>query len=115
MQVLKTVFPSFLTTETVIPLRPQEMTSDFVKMYIGGAPNTMTGLQRVNGCIRGIKIGERVLKLQEEAQQTPGQLNFKITFMYIYKEKWNDINIYVEIKNESGLINKSKWIPNIYI
>ncbi|XP_033739181.1 uncharacterized protein LOC117326534 [Pecten maximus] len=57
--------------ETVFPLRDAE-SSPFVRMFVGGSSSQRTSIPTLNGCMRGLKIGDRVISLQEVARHTAG-------------------------------------------
>lgn len=57
--------------ETVFPLRDAE-SSPFVRMFVGGSSSQRTSIPTLNGCMRGLKIGDRVISLQGLARYTPG-------------------------------------------
>ncbi|CAH1775534.1 unnamed protein product [Owenia fusiformis] len=49
----------FITEETVIPPRPADFPPTGITMYVGGAPESMTKLPSLLGCLRGLKIGQK--------------------------------------------------------
>ncbi|XP_060074031.1 axotactin-like isoform X2 [Ylistrum balloti] len=57
--------------ETVFPIRNAE-SPPFVRMFVGGSSSQRTSIPTLNGCMRGLKIGNRVISLQEEARHTAG-------------------------------------------
>nr|XP_034312115.1 contactin-associated protein-like 5 isoform X6 [Crassostrea gigas] len=58
--------------ETVSPPRPAEKLPPFLRMYLGGAPVNVTSLEKYGGCIRGFKIGDRLLDLQKHSKSIEG-------------------------------------------
>ncbi|XP_021379816.1 contactin-associated protein-like 2 isoform X2 [Mizuhopecten yessoensis] len=57
--------------ESVFPLR-EAGSSPFVRLFVGGTSSLRTSIPTINGCMRGLKIGSRVISLQELARHTPG-------------------------------------------
>ncbi|KAL4235944.1 hypothetical protein ACF0H5_004332 [Mactra antiquata] len=69
---LETYSPKpFQEEELVIPDRPSIQPEPGVHVYVGGVPGNMSTYPTLHGCIRGLKIGGKVFKLQETAGQTP--------------------------------------------
>lgn len=56
--------------EIVKPERPKEQPDSGVQVYVGGVPGDMSTYPTLNGCIRGLKIGDTVFDLQEAAAKT---------------------------------------------
>lgn len=76
MKLLKGMFN--FVGETVRPPRPIEKLPPFLRMYLGGTPVNVTTLEKFGGCIRGFKIGDRLVDLQRHSQSIEGivQLEF---------------------------------------
>jgi hypothetical protein len=51
----------------VKPDRPVEQPPEGIHVYVGGVPGDMSTYPTINGCIRGLKIGETIFELQEAA------------------------------------------------
>lgn len=62
----------FFLGETVRPPRPTEKLPPFLRMYLGGTPVNVTSLEKFGGCIRGFKIGDRLVDLQKHSQSIKG-------------------------------------------
>lgn len=60
----------FSQEELVKPLRPLEQPDPAVHVYVGGVPVNMSIYPTIEGCIRGLKIGDTVFNLQEAAAKT---------------------------------------------
>jgi hypothetical protein len=58
--------------ETVKPLRPGQKQPPFLRLYLGGTPVNVTALEKFEGCIRGFKIGERLIDLQKASKNSKG-------------------------------------------
>lgn len=56
--------------EMVIPHRPSQEPEPIVHVYVGGVPRNMSQYPTINGCIRGLKIGEKVFELHNSAKET---------------------------------------------
>ncbi|XP_060552945.1 axotactin-like isoform X2 [Ruditapes philippinarum] len=57
----------FSEEEMVKPDRPAEQPPEGIHVYVGGVPGDMSTYPTINGCIRGLKIGETMFELQEAA------------------------------------------------
>ncbi|XP_050401820.2 axotactin isoform X2 [Patella vulgata] len=53
--------------ESVFLHRPPEQPDPFVHLYIGGVPKMATTLPTIKGCMRGLKIGDRIVSLKDKA------------------------------------------------
>ncbi|KAH3733319.1 hypothetical protein DPMN_039745, partial [Dreissena polymorpha] len=62
----------FTDEERVSPVRGPIAGPAGIHVYVGGVPFNMSSYQTLYGCIRGLKIGDTVFHLQEEAQKTNG-------------------------------------------
>ena len=56
-----------LEKERVKPERPAEEPLEGIHVYVGGVPGDMSKHPTISGCIRGLKIGDTIFELQEEA------------------------------------------------
>lgn len=75
--------------ETVSPPRPAEKLPPFLRMYLGGAPVNVTSLEKFGGCIRGFKIGDRLLDLQKNSQSVEGIVQLESLKHVCLKYWWN--------------------------
>ncbi|XP_048758506.1 axotactin-like isoform X3 [Ostrea edulis] len=58
--------------ETVKPPRPEVKQPPFLRLYLGGTPVNVTALEKFEGCIRGFKIGGRLIDLQKKSRNING-------------------------------------------
>lgn len=81
--------------ETVSPPRPAEKLPPFLRMYLGGAPVNVTSLEKYGGCIRGFKIGDRLLDLQKHSKSIEGIVQLEslkhgcLEYWWNVKVSWN--------------------------
>ena len=64
----------YFTEENVIPKRPRKQKDRNVHVYVGGVPANMSSFPSLHGCTRGLKIGEKIFKLQEAAISSHGNV-----------------------------------------
>ena len=57
-----------------MPKRPRKQKDRSVHVYVGGVPANMSSFPSLHGCIRGLKIGEKIFKLQEAAISSHGNV-----------------------------------------
>ena len=62
--------------ETVKPPRPAQPPDPGLHIYLGGVPADMSSLPSLNGCMRGLKMGETIFGLQKAAKITPGEKGY---------------------------------------
>ncbi|XP_061182173.1 axotactin-like isoform X3 [Saccostrea echinata] len=58
--------------ETVKPTRMKEKQPPFLRIYLGGTPANVTELDKFQGCMRGFKIGDRLIDLQKNSESNTG-------------------------------------------
>ncbi|XP_063434354.1 axotactin-like isoform X5 [Mytilus trossulus] len=65
----------FTKYETIKPPRSQGLTntfmSEYYRLFVGGTLEDTSDIDQLSGCIRGLKIGDKVFSLQQEAHQNP--------------------------------------------
>ena len=49
------------------PYRPEKQTDNRIHVYVGGVSANMSTFPSLHGCIRGLKIGDKVMELQKAA------------------------------------------------
>lgn len=66
-------------TESVIPPRSlgrsNSFISEYYRIFVGGVPVNTSVIDNLSGCVRGLKIGNKVFSLQQEAHLRPGIFN----------------------------------------
>ncbi|XP_053393740.1 axotactin-like isoform X2 [Mercenaria mercenaria] len=60
----------FTEDEMVKPERPRKQPVEGIHVYVGGVPGHMSRYPTINGCIRGLKIGNIIFELQKAALKT---------------------------------------------
>lgn len=85
----RAIFIRNFVGETVSPPRPAEMLPPFLRMYLGGAPVNVTSLEKYGGCIRGFKIGDRLLDLQEHSKSVEGIVQLELLKHGCLEYWWN--------------------------
>ncbi|XP_052058141.1 axotactin-like isoform X6 [Mytilus californianus] len=65
----------FKRYETVRPPRSPGVTntymSEYYRLFVGGTLENTSDINQLSGCIRGLKIGDKVFSLQQEAHHNP--------------------------------------------
>jgi hypothetical protein len=52
--------------------------NEYYRLFVGGTPVNRSVVEQLSGCVRGLKIGNKVYSLQQEAHHNPGQLYHKL-------------------------------------
>lgn len=66
------ILDDIFVAETVKPPRPEVKQPPFLRLYLGGTPVNVTALEKFEGCIRGFKIGGRLIDLQKKSRNING-------------------------------------------
>ena len=76
------IYFNFIIVETIKPPRSPGLTntfmSEYYRLFVGGTLENTSDIDQLSGCIRGLKIGDKVFALQQEAYQNPGLIYFMI-------------------------------------
>ncbi|VDI54244.1 Hypothetical predicted protein [Mytilus galloprovincialis] len=68
-------YTPFKKYETIKPPRSPGLTntfmSEYYRLFVGGTLENTSDIDQLSGCIRGLKIGDKVFSLQQEAHQNP--------------------------------------------
>lgn len=73
----------FSLDELVKPLRPETAPEPGIDVYVGGVPSSMSSFTTLYGCLRGLKIGKTVFKLQKTAQHN--DCKWSLNFIWCYE------------------------------
>ena len=77
----------FYIIENVKPPRSEGTSNtylnEYYRLFVGGIPVNRSVVEQLSGCVRGLKIGNKVYSLQQEAHHNPGQLYHKINVLFV--------------------------------
>ena len=77
----------FYIIENVKPPRSEGTSNtymnEYYRVFVGGTPVNRSVVEQLSGCVRGLKIGNKVYSLQQEALHNPGQLYHRINVLFI--------------------------------
>ena len=77
----------FYIIENVKPPRSEGTSNtymnEYYRLFVGGTPVNRSVVEQLSGCVRGLKIGNKVYSLQQEAHHNPGQLYHKINVLFV--------------------------------